>query len=385
MAIENAWVGRVSRIEPPVVGSGAEMLERHPDGVRVFLPEGASVLLGGGDRDAGYLDVLEGLRKLDAPVFLELERPEGPITRLLIPLVVRVVGMAEREDRAEVDLEISHARHRVARSNPDYDELVDTLNKAMSSGQLLWVTETDDHEIVDVRAEPRPPSREGGRTYRRTEREGDRFLDDSYFATTIRAIVDAWRCWWRYIVRLLRWFCCPSPARAQELFDLVAARSCDPQTVPVPCIPFLYPDDGCWGRAHEMCRLMIDEGADPDKVWIYGSLHVDTANNPNCFVQWGWHVAPTLCVRNGWLRTTRMVIDPALFSGPVTKATWKGVQGDPGAALEDSDASIFYRSQGAGFTQTDPTYTQSDTVLATYRLQLQNRANQFGPPPYACP
>ena len=62
-------------------------------------------------------------------------------------------------------------------------------------------------------------------------------------------------------------------------------------------ISWLYPDDGCWGRAHEMCRLMINAGAHPRKVWIYGKLHTLTKNNPNCFVNWGWHVAPTLCVR----------------------------------------------------------------------------------------
>ena len=81
-----------------------------------------------------------------------------------------------------------------------------------------------------------------------------------------------------------------------------------------------------------------------------------------------------------------MVIDPALFDAPVTEATWKSVQGDPGAVLERSDAEIFWRSQGGTSTQTDPTYQQAESVLATYRLFLKNRALSFGPPPYAgCP
>ena len=68
---------------------------------------------------------------------------------------------------------------------------------------------------------------------------------------------------------------------------------------------------------------------------------------------WGWHVAPWLCVRGPRLfQTQAMVIDPALFTTPVTKQGWKGVQGDPSATLTDSDTSIFYL-----FTnQTDPTY-----------------------------
>src|SRR6202008_2347296 len=108
-----------------------------------------------------------------------------------------------------------------------------------------------------------------------------------------------------------------TPQRAGELFDLVSAQTCDPLTVPPPCIPFLYPDDGCWGRAHEMCRLMINMGLSPRKVWIDHSfghfLHVNTKNNPQCFVEWGWHVAPTLCVRGPkFCPTQSMVIDPSL-------------------------------------------------------------------------
>lgn len=166
----------------------------------------------------------------------------------------------------------------------------------------------------------------------------------------------------------------------------MAGTTCDPLTVPAPCIPFLYPDDGCWGRAHEVCRLMINMGLSPRKVWIDHSsgtwLHVNTKNNPQCYVEWGWHVAPTLCVRGpGFFQTHRMVIDPSLFTTPVLEATWKGVQGDPNATLTHTGADQFWHGGG-----TDPTYSASNAVLAQYRLALQNRANQVGPPPYAnCP
>lgn len=163
----------------------------------------------------------------------------------------------------------------------------------------------------------------------------------------------------------------------------MAATTCNPLSVPAPCVPFLYPDDGCWAWSHEMCRLLIGMGLSPRKVWIDcsagGRLHVSTKNNPNCFVKWGWHVAPTLCVRGtSILHAERMVIDPSLFGGPVSRSTWKGVQGDPGATLTDTDASVFWHGGG-----TDPTYSASNAILAQYRLALQNRANQFGPPPYA--
>ena len=126
---------------------------------------------------------------------------------------------------------------------------------------------------------------------------------------------------------------------------------------------------------------MINLGLKPKKVWIQGGLQVSTRNNPNCHVNWGWHVAPTLCVRGrGFFQSHTMVIDPSLFSTPVSEAAWKGVQGDPGATLTDTAASDFF------WGATDPSYTQTNQVLATYRLQLQNRALQQGPPPYAnCP
>jgi hypothetical protein len=170
-----------------------------------------------------------------------------------------------------------------------------------------------------------------------------------------------------------------TPQRARQLFDLVNARLCCPASATAPCIPFAYPDDGCWGRAHEMCRLMINDGADPEKVWISGNLRVASANKPDCEVGWGWHVAPTLqvAVASG---VETWVIDPSLFAGPVPQTTWAGIQGDPNAVLQPSSAATFYYWSGT----TDPTYAQTNLVLTTYRNNLKLRsASASGPPPYA--
>ena len=168
----------------------------------------------------------------------------------------------------------------------------------------------------------------------------------------------------------------------------MSVNTCNPAGIAAPCIPFLYPDDGCWARAHEMARLMIGMGYVPRKVWIRGSLLTPTRNNPNCFVRWGWHVAPTICVRHWWRWWhrlwwwwgQRMVIDPSLFTTPVTLAQWKSVQGDPNASLTHTDWTDYW------FGATDPSYTDTNYYLAYYRTALQNRVNQAGPPPYAhCP
>jgi len=96
-------------------------------------------------------------------------------------------------------------------------------------------------------------------------------------------------------------------------------------------------------------------------------------------VLWGWHVAPTLSVG-----AETYVIDPSLFNGPVTQATWAGVQGDPSPTLIPSPASTFWRNQNPASAITDPNYAETNKVLTTYRNQLRLRATSAsGPPPYA--
>ena len=195
------------------------------------------------------------------------------------------------------------------------------------------------------------------------------------------------------------------------------ATSCDPTAmppmapVPGPCIPFMYPDDGCWARAHEMCRLMQNQGLNPRKVWIQGHLHVNTTNHPltvypppapppdpDCAVNWGWHVAPTLCVRVTWLWWLgvhrEMVIDPSLFTTPVTQDDWQRKM-DPTATASTlylSDCSVFQNPVilGPNVSATDPNYDLTNSELNNFAWDLYNRSLPpplgSGPPPYGnCP
>ncbi len=374
----NAVVSNVISFDPPLDRTPAELLlaER---GLFVELEAGRRVRLDSADqRSPGFVQILDGLNKLRMPVYLEIDPATSVITRLLIPHLTRVTGVRQvDESMLSVELELSHARHVLRRGQPDFDELERLLREAVTKRELAILTEDDDHNIIDVRffkpgpevpLPPYPPE------VPPLEKGLPGWIRD------LLGRIWFWKCWpwW--------WCCCISKTKAQQVFDAMNATSCNPLTVPAPCIPFLYPDDGCWARAHEMCRLMINLGLSPKKVWIRASaghwLHVDTKNNPACYVNWGWHVAPTLCVRGpGFFQMQSMVIDPSLFTSPVTKATWKSVQGDPGATLTDSDASQYWPGGG-----TDSTYSDTNVRLAYYRLQLQNRAIQYGSPPYAnCP
>jgi hypothetical protein len=369
-------VSTVIRFEPPVDRPVSELI-RAEAGLAVELEGEVRARLDPADeRSTGFAQILVELSKLRLPVYLELDPETSAIVRLLIPHVTRVLGITPIDTGVfNVYIERSQARHVLRRDAPNFEELDRNLREALERRIPVILSEDDAHEIIDVRdyrGPNPPPFVEPEIPVRPVSLQG-----------VARDVLRLLRCDWLW--SLIRWrCCCVSPAKAQQVFDDMSATSCEPLTVPVPCIPFLYPDDGCWARASEMCRLMIAQGLKPGKVWIQGVLHVDTRNNPQCFVDWRWHVAPTLCVRGRRrLETHTMVIDPSLFTAPVTKAGWKAVQGDPFATLTDTDASVY---TFVGGITTDPTYTQTDADLAYYRLQLRARAVQQGPPPYAsCP
>jgi hypothetical protein len=349
MADQNAFFGAIAEISRDAV----------------VLADGRSVRFNPDDKGLSrYIALLEDLRRRKMPVYVEADPQTGFIARVHLPKLVRVEKIMEGPGgEVAVTFEQSHARHAVKR-DADGAEMLRALREARKD-QWLAVTVNDRQEILDVR--PYDPPFE---------------LPRLEPPPALRVAWWLW-CWWPW-----RWFrCCVSRYRAQQLFNLCAATTCDPLTVPPPCIPFMYPDDGCWGRAHEMRRLMLNAGTDSMKVWIDGWLHTPTKNNPNCFVNWGWHVAPTICVRTWWwfpFFSMRMVIDPSLFTTPVSKTTWKSVQGDPNATLTDTAGWVF--SRWAGY-QPDPGYVQTNQVLANYRTALQLRSlGPDGPPPYAgCP
>lgn len=345
-------------------------------GLDIELDEGRRARLDGDNpRSEGFARVLAGLAELRLPVYLELDAKTEAVSRILVPKVGRVAAVREVDGGIEIQLDASHGRFLLPRQRDDFAELEATLREARSGNRLLLLTPDDGQRIEDLRFfKPGP--------------DDGPVPDFPPRPETELSWLDRFR-WWPIWPWNWWFFRCVSYRRAQEVFDAMSATSCNPAATAAPCIPFLYPDDGCWARAHEMRRLMNNMGVYPRKVWIHGSLKTPTRNNPNCVVYWGWHVAPTICVRRSWRwwhvfwwwSGVRMVIDPALFTTPVTKAQWKAVQGDPNATLNEVIGSTYYWPN-----QTDPNYVDTNYYLAVYRLELQNRANQVGPPPYAnCP
>lgn len=145
-----------------------------------------------------------------------------------------------------------------------------------------------------------------------------------------------------------------------------------------PDIPFQFPDDGCYARAHFMAYRIAERYGininDVDKVFIYGNLEAqtsfiydqvtiggttDTSSTADGTVNWGWHVAPIINVRQGDINVP-MVIDPSLSNRPLTIEQWKTIMNDPDAITEITDhttygPNYFYdqaqRSQIDGYAQ----------------------------------
>ena len=129
----NAIVALVSRIDPPADRvSAAELLRQSPGGVAIeFEGERAARLLPG-DVAAVTLQIIEQLRRMHAPVYVEVRPDTREITRLLIPLVTRVTRIVDRgADGFTIELEASHARHRLVRTAPAFQEVLEALRAAV--------------------------------------------------------------------------------------------------------------------------------------------------------------------------------------------------------------------------------------------------------------
>jgi hypothetical protein len=327
----------------------AKPVEELPKKVTVTFEVGQTGLLDmKNPRAVVWARLLDLQRRNTEPVYIEIDPETSVITQLLIPISSRVMSITPQ---AEGDVYVaffrSEARHYLNRENPDFQNMLDVLQAAKDDETAVLITATrHDYEIIDVRTLPEEP---------------ETAVPPPPSPPPPDPPV--------------------SPERAQELFDLMNSKSCDACNASCSsyphCIPFKHADDGCYARAHEMCRLMMDISETPEKVWIYGSLR---------------HVAPTLMVTMPSGPPEKYVIDPSLCTSPVTVAAWKALQDDTSADLKYSTWEPFWsewhyydESDWAAFGITDPTFAETNKYLEIKCEYLQLDCVDFGPPPYQCP
>jgi hypothetical protein len=374
MSNSHLIVGLVSHIDLPPLMAASHRLSFDLTPLDVVFANGERTSLDPNHPlSVGYAEILDDLRRAKIPGYVELDANTRSISRLLIPIQVKVAALVHIDSGdVAVRLEISHTQHLLKKANSQFSHLLGILEDAKKTGATVLVTDTDDHEIIDVRIWEVTESAH--------EAVALKLATEALSADTVKCemLTDEKGTLTPALHGLLR-LPAISEQRLNQIFCWLASKSCNPRTVPAPCIPFLYPDDGCWGRAHEMVRLINSIGNLAGKVWIYGNLRANTRNNPNCYVLWGWHVAPIFAV-TGWREYA--VVDPSMFPKPVTLSVWRNAQQDSASQIVCTACQVFYRSE-TGYVQYDPNFSQTAQVLATYRAALKLRSlGSDGPPPY---
>ena len=142
-------------------------------------------------------------------------------------------------------------------------------------------------------------------------------------------------------------------------------------------IPWNYPNDCCYNRAHVMAKELQAVGVDVGKVWNYAPpptnrnpLRVSTPNDPSGFVEWAYHVAPTVPVMDSELKVSRMVLDPSIANGPITPHQWKALQGQPLSELVHTGPAPYYRAPNGRVAAT-PTDNQVTKIFDDHRTERE--------------
>jgi hypothetical protein len=167
---------------------------------------------------------------------------------------------------------------------------------------------------------------------------------------------------------------------AQRLFTALSGATFVTSAGPEAPIPFHYPPDGCYARAHLMAELLTATGYGSEKVFAvstYSSgLQVSTPYAGDVpvgttpAVQWWYHVAPILQVRDATGALTEMVIDPSTASGPITITHWTGMM----------SSGSFTRKT---LPQLDSYLAANGGIALSQRLVFTTPRTVFWPPPTA--
>ncbi len=161
-----------------------------------------------------------------------------------------------------------------------------------------------------------------------------------------------------------------TPEHAIELFNKMKNQ---------PQIPFDYPADGCYARAHEMSMLLEKEGVITGKAFIEGDLRVETPSSTKGYVEWRYHVAPMLVVKERENSYKIYIIDPSIFDKPVPVEEWQKIQTKhfSGRMEKNYYTKRFYYSTNSLKDDDRQTYLQEnvdDTKVSLKKfLDLQNK------------
>lgn len=124
----------------------------------------------------------------------------------------------------------------------------------------------------------------------------------------------------------------PVPVDAERAAALLAEFAASAE------LALRFPADGCYARTHVMVQRLLHRALTPSKVWAFAAsdtdlLWIESPGHSNRRVEWLYHVAPALPVRNADGDSQEMVLDPVLFDRPVSIEEWL-------SALHDTPTSV---------------------------------------------
>lgn len=163
---------------------------------------------------------------------------------------------------------------------------------------------------------------------------------------------------------------------ARAVISCVEAVEAFDQLANMRNIAYGYTDDGCYARAHLMCRRLIDMDIIPEKAWAFETKDRElVVHYPNGKEQtWWFHVAPVVEVDmlNG--TTAKMVLDPSMFDGPVGVRQWTdrmGAEMSQVSIVPAGSAPEKYKGDYTPFHRTNfSTDRKAEKVMRDYcRLQ----------------
>lgn len=119
----------------------------------------------------------------------------------------------------------------------------------------------------------------------------------------------------------------------KDFIDVETAYKLFEQARAMDNIAWDYKADGCYARAHLMAREFEKQGIHVDKAWLKGDLGIPEEN-----IEWNYHVAPLVYVKDKTGTITPMVIDPSVFHNPVPLDSWiKEISSNSFAKLEKTN------------------------------------------------
>jgi hypothetical protein len=337
-----------------------------------FAGGSRAILQGKGPDYQTRHEILRQHHHCGIPVYVEAERQKGVVKALHVPLEGRVVFSEEDGRGLWFQIDRSAKPFHLTRSDPRYARYQKLIHESQLKRTPLLLTESGGGtKILDISK----PKKHGSQVPQPDWNKYNlkpRMPDNTVMMPEETAAVSA-KC-------------------AVELFGLLKSQSTPldeaSQLLPFPTIPFEYPVNGCQARAHYMCRLLLEQGVQPHKVWNLAPDHkhhliVKTRYDPKGEAKWGFHVSAAVYVRQASEQIERQVMDPSLFDKPVSVEAWRRRQECPESCLAYTTSAPYlfpWWATKAGIY--DPDYHQTLRDLVRYNSALSLQIRKYGLPPY---